>query len=128
MIHDEKNKFMVHLEESYVQQIAQEHKRITQNISNMEMPKFDEEEEDARDTLIMDRNEKNHKLFENVEEMIRLKEQMLKGGVDVDFEFDSLNNMSLTTAKSNPITTRDSRRNQLNLLPTSTDQTPGSGE
>jgi hypothetical protein len=94
----------------------------------MEVPKFDDEEEDARDTMIMERNEKNHKLFENVEEMIRLKEQMLKGGVDVDFEFDSQNNMSLTTANSNPITTRDSRRNQLNLLPTSTDQTPGSGE
>jgi hypothetical protein len=65
---------MVHLEESYVQQIAQEHKRITQNISNMEVPKFDDEEEDARDTLIMERSEKNNKLFENVEEMIRLKE------------------------------------------------------
>ena len=75
--HDESNKFMVHLEETYVNQIAQEHKRITQNISNMEMPKFeDEETNEARDTHVMGRNEKDNKLFENVEEMLRLQELM----------------------------------------------------
>jgi len=70
--HDESNKFMVRLEESYVHQIAQEHKRITQNITNLEMPKFDDDETDARDTHIMGRNAKDNKLFENVEEMLRL--------------------------------------------------------
>ena len=44
------------------------------------MPDFATEEEDVRDTLMVGRNA-DAKLFENVEEMIRLEEVMKSGAL-----------------------------------------------
>jgi hypothetical protein len=42
MIHDESNKLLVQMEEQYVHQIVQEHRRNTSQLREQEMPRFDD--------------------------------------------------------------------------------------
>lgn len=108
MVHDESNKLMVEIEEHYVHQIAQEHRRNTQNLREQDMPKFDDsdEETDNRDTIMVGKNA-DSKLFENVEEMIKMNE----GAADeLEFEEAKQTLDHLLNLPSHEINPRMSRR------------------
>ena len=115
IVHDESNKLMVQIEEQYVHQIAQEHRRNTQNLRDEDMPEFDddsgdEKEPDNRDTLLVGKNT-DEKLFENVEEMLKLQED----GKELEFEeaktaLESILNSSQSSEAKPRMSRRQSRR------------------